>query len=143
MKFLYLLEGIRNPVLDFIMSAVTHLGGEIVFMAAAIVVFWCVNKKCGYYMLTSGLAGTLINQFLKILCKVPRPWVKDPKFTIVESARADAGGLFFPQRSHSKRFLGTRCTRCVDKTQMVAHFGSCAYSACGPFKNVPRGAHSS
>ncbi len=96
MKFLYLLEGIRNPVLDFIMGAVTHLGGEIVFMAAAIVVFWCVNKKCGYYMLTTGLAGTLINQFLKICCKVPRPWVKDPEFTIVESARADAGGYSFP-----------------------------------------------
>ena len=96
MKLLYLLEGIRNPALDFIMGAVTHLGGEIVFMAAAIVVFWCVNKRCGYYMLTTGLAGTLINQFLKIFFKVPRPWVKDPEFTIVESARADAGGYSFP-----------------------------------------------
>ena len=96
MELLYALEKIRTPFLDTVMGLVTNLGGEAVFIAAAIIVFWCLNKSCGYYMLTVGFAGTIINQFLKLWFRIPRPWVKDPNFTIVESARADATGYSFP-----------------------------------------------
>ncbi len=96
MELLYALEKIRTPFLDTVMSIVTNLGGEAGFIAAAIIVFWCINKSCGYYMMTVGFAGTIINQFLKLWFRIPRPWVKDPDFTIVESARADAGGYSFP-----------------------------------------------
>lgn len=96
MEFLYVLEQIRNPVLDVLMQAITELGGEIVFLAAAIVLFWCLDKKCGYYMMTVGFAGIVVNQFLKLWFRIPRPWVKDPNFTIVESARAAATGYSFP-----------------------------------------------
>ena len=53
-----------------------------------------------------GLFGTLANQFLKILCRVPRPWVLDPGFTIVESARAAATGYSFPS-GHTQNAVGT------------------------------------
>ncbi|MBO7304581.1 MAG: phosphatase PAP2 family protein [Clostridia bacterium] len=96
MQFLYLLEKIRNPVLDTFFSLITHLGEETVFLAMALVVFWCVNKREGYFLLITGLVGTVINQALKLICKIPRPWVKDPSFTIVESARAEATGYSFP-----------------------------------------------
>ena len=96
MQLLYALESIRMPWLDSIMSLITNCGGETVFMAIAIIVFWCVSKACGCYILTVGFIGTVFNQFLKLFFRVPRPWVKDPNFTIVESARADAGGYSFP-----------------------------------------------
>lgn len=96
MEFLYLLEKLRNPVLDAFFSVITYLGSEVFFMALAIIVFWCVSKKRGYYLLAVGFFGTLLNQFLKLMCRVPRPWVKDPGFTIVEAARADATGYSFP-----------------------------------------------
>lgn len=96
MELLYALESIRTPFLDKLMGLVTNLGGEAVFIVAAIVVFWCLNKSCGYYMMTVGFAGTIINQFLKLWFRIPRPWVKDPNFTIVESARAEATGYSFP-----------------------------------------------
>ncbi len=96
MELLYALEKIRTPFLDTVMGLVTNLGGEAAFIAAAIIVFWCLNKSCGYYMMTVGFAGTIINQFLKLWFRIPRPWVKDPSFTIVESARADATGYSFP-----------------------------------------------
>ena len=96
MQFLYFLESIRNPVLDAFFSLITHLGSETLFLAIAIIVFWNFSKKTGYYLMTVGFFGTLINQFLKLLCRIPRPWVKDPEFTIVESARADATGYSFP-----------------------------------------------
>lgn len=96
MQFLYFLEGLRTPMLDKFFSLITHLGEETVFLAVAIIVFWCFSKHCGYYLLTTGFFGTLINQCLKLVCRIPRPWVRDPDFTIVESARAEATGYSFP-----------------------------------------------
>ncbi len=96
MELLYALESIRTPFLDKLMGLVTNLGGEAVFIVTAIVVFWCLSKSCGYCMMTVGFAGTIINQFLKLWFRIPRPWVKDPNFTIVESARAEATGYSFP-----------------------------------------------
>lgn len=106
MELLYALESIRTPFLDKLMGLVTNLGGEAVFIAAAIIVFWCLNKSCGYYMMTVGFAGTIINQFLKLWFRIPRPWVKDPNFTIVESARAEATGYSFPS-GHTQNAVGT------------------------------------
>ena len=37
-----------------------------------------------------------INQLLKAVFLIPRPWVIDPEFTIVEAARAGATGYSFP-----------------------------------------------
>ena len=82
--------------MDKLLSLLTNLAGETVFIAASIIVFWCISKKCGYYMYTVGFLGTIINQFLKLLFRIPRPWVKDPDFSIVESARAEAAGYSFP-----------------------------------------------
>ena len=96
MGLLYALESIRTPLLDKILGAVTYLGDELCFMVFAVGVFWCISKRMGYYLMTVGFFGTILNQFLKILCAVPRPWVKDPGFTIVESARAGASGYSFP-----------------------------------------------
>ena len=106
MQFLYLLESIRNPVLDAFFSLITLLGDETLFIAIAISVFWCVNKRTGYYLLTVGFFGTLLNQFLKLVCRVPRPWVRDPNFTIVESAREAASGYSFPS-GHTQSITGS------------------------------------
>ena len=97
MEFLYFLESLRNGVLDAIFSFLTLFGEETVFMAVGMIVFWCVDKYKGYFLLLVGFAGTVANQFLKMLCRVPRPWVKDPDFTIVESAREAATGYSFPR----------------------------------------------
>lgn len=106
MEVLYALESIRTPWLDTVMAAITHLGEETVFMVAALFVFWCVSKRHGYYLLAVGFAGTVLNQFLKLLFRIPRPWVLDSDFTIVESARAQATGYSFPS-GHSQNAIGT------------------------------------
>lgn len=96
MQLLYWFEGIRTPFWDAFFSTLTHLGSETLFMVIAVSVFWCVSKYQGYYLMTVGFFGTVLNQFLKLACRVSRPWVRDPNFTIVEAARADAGGYSFP-----------------------------------------------
>lgn len=105
MSFLYFLEGLRTPALDAFFAAVTHAGEETLFIVFGMLLFWCVSKKHGYYLLLVSFAGTVINQFLKLLFRVPRPWVRDPKFTIVESARAEATGYSFPS-GHTQMSVG-------------------------------------
>lgn len=106
MEFLYLLEQLRTPWLDKLMYLITQLGDEIGFLALALVLFWCVNKRQGYYLMSVGFFGTLASQALKLACRIPRPWVLDPNFTIVESARAGAGGYSFPS-GHSQNAVAT------------------------------------
>ena len=105
MSFLYFLEGLRNTVLDAFFSFITLFGEETIFMAVGMIVFWCVDKYKGYYLLCVGFLGTVLNQFLKILCRIPRPWVKDPNFTIVETAREAASGYSFPS-GHTQTAVG-------------------------------------
>ena len=106
MQILYMLEKTRMPALDELMLAVTRLGEETAFLVAALIVFWCVDKRKGYYVMAVGFAGTIISQFLKLLCRVPRPWVLDPNFSIVERARVAADGYSFPS-GHSQSAVGT------------------------------------
>lgn len=106
MALLYLLEKIRMPVLNEAMLLITQLGEETAFLAVALIVFWCVDKKRGYLLMAVGFAGTIFNQFLKLLFRIPRPWVLDPNFTILEQAREAAAGYSFPS-GHTQLAVGT------------------------------------
>ena len=113
MEFLYLLEKIRVPVLNEFMLAITTLGEETAFLVIAMVLFWCVDKYIGYYTLSVGFVGTIANQFMKLWFRIPRPWILDPDFTILEQAREAASGYSFPS-GHTQSAFGT--------------FGSIAYT---------------
>ena len=106
MGFLYFLESIRVPVLNEFMLLITKLGEETAFLAVALILFWCVDKRTGYYVMSVGFVGTIGSQFLKLACRVPRPWVLDPEFTILEEAREAASGYSFPS-GHSQSAVGT------------------------------------
>lgn len=106
MEFLYLLEKIRVPVLNEFLLAITALGEETAFLMIGLIVFWCIGKRQGYYLMTVGLAGTVASQLMKIVCRVPRPWVRDSNFTILEAAREAAGGYSFPS-GHTQTAVGT------------------------------------
>ena len=102
MELLKVLEGIRTPFLNEIMSIITVLGDETFFMVVGMIMLWCVSKKWGYRLMLIGMTGTAFNQLLKYIFLIPRPWVLDPTFTIVESAREGATGSSFPSgHTHS------------------------------------------
>jgi len=118
MQFLYFLEKIRVSFLDTLMLLVTQLGEETAFLVLALVVFWCVDKYKGYFILGVGFVGTILNQFLKLWFRIPRPWVIDEKFTILEQAREAASGYSFPS-GHTQSAVGT--------------FGALAYTEKNPW----------
>lgn len=106
MTFLYWLEDLRIPVLNEFMLAITYLGDEIAFLVVALILIWCVDKKTGYYVLSVGFLGTIANQFMKLWFRIPRPWVLDENFTILEQAREGASGYSFPS-GHTQSSVGT------------------------------------
>lgn len=140
MHFLRLLEGIRLPALDGFFGAVTYLGDELAFMVLAFALFWCVDKRTGYYAFVAGLFGTIGNQFLKIVCRIPRPWVLDPDFTIVESARAAATGYSFPS-GHTQNAVSTFGAAAVMTRRKWVRWVCLAVILLVPFSRMYLGVH--
>ena len=105
MRFLELLATLRTPLLDKLFLLITSLGGEMVFIAVAVIVFWCVSKKNGYLLLSVGFVGMVVNQFLKISVRILRPWDLNPSFSAVPEAVPDAGGFSFPS-GHTQNSVG-------------------------------------
>lgn len=90
------IAGIRTPFFNGAMSGATVLGEEMAFIVIGMIVLWCVDKRFGYRFLFMYVSGYFLNQLLKAIFLIPRPWVIDPSFEIVESARAGATGWSFP-----------------------------------------------
>ncbi|MBQ7387111.1 MAG: phosphatase PAP2 family protein [Clostridia bacterium] len=106
MEILYFIANMRCPVLDFFFETITHLGEETFFLVISILFFWCINKREGYYILLSGLFGTLINQAAKITFRIDRPWIKDPSFQPVGNSKLEATGYSFPS-GHTQNIATT------------------------------------
>ena len=140
MEFLRVLEGLRTPAATAFFSAITYMGDETVFMVLAIAVFWCVSKRQGYYIFAVGLGGTVVNQWLKLLCRVPRPWVLDPAFTLVESARAGAAGYSFPS-GHTQNVVGTLGCIAASNRQRRLRALCAAFIVLVPFSRMYLGVH--
>lgn len=140
MDFLYLLENIRFPLLDKFMLLITALGDETAFLVIALILLWCVDKNRGYYVLSVGFCGTILNQFLKLLCKVPRPWVKDPTFTPVEEAIGAATGYSFPS-GHSQSAVGIFGSLAATTKNKVWRGTCIAIMILVPFSRMYLGVH--
>jgi len=140
MEFLRLLEAARTPAVTAFMAAITYLGDETVFMVLAITVFWCVSKRQGYYVFAVGLGGTVVNQWLKLIFRIPRPWVLDPSFTIVESARGAATGYSFPS-GHTQNIVGTLGCIAVANKQKWLRICCAVFIILVPFSRMYLGVH--
>ena len=140
MKFLYLLEKVRMPVLNEFMTTITHLGAEVAFLVIALIVFWCVDKRRGYYILSVGFIGTILNQFLKLWFRVPRPFESDPEFTILESAREEATGFSFPS-GHTQSSVGTFGGIAYTEKNKWIRYIAIAIAVLVPFSRMYVGVH--
>ena len=112
--FLHTLADIRVPFLDSFFSVLTYLGDEKLFVVIALIIFWCFSKRGGLYMITVGFGASSIGQALKMVSRIPRPWVLDETMEarVVPSARESnllgegADGWSFPS-GHTLISVGT------------------------------------
>ena len=140
MAFLRFLESIRVSGLNEIMLLITRFGEETAFLVVALVMFWCVDKRRGYYILSVGFIGTLFNQFMKLWFRVPRPWVLDKDFTILEQAREAASGYSFPS-GHSQNAVGTFGAIGYTTRNKLVRIGCIAVAVLVPFSRMYIGVH--
>ena len=140
MDILYWFESIRVPVLNEFMLLITQLGEETAFLVVALILFWCVDKYKGYYILGVGFIGTLANQFMKLWFRVPRPWVLNENFTILEQAREAAAGYSFPS-GHSQTAVGTFGCIAVTQKNKIIRVACIAFMILVPFSRMYVGVH--
>jgi undecaprenyl-diphosphatase len=122
------------------MLLVTRLGEETAFLVLALIFFWCVDKKKGYFLMAVGFVGTVTSQFMKLLCRIPRPWVLDPEFTIVEQAREAATGYSFPS-GHSQSAVGTFGSIVASMKQRWVKIVAIVFAVLVPFSRMYLGVH--
>ena len=140
MELLYFFEKIRLPGLNEFMLAITTLGEETSFLVIALILFWCVDKYVGYYSLSVGFVGTIVNQFMKLWFRIPRPWVLDENFTILEQAREGASGYSFPS-GHTQSSVGTFGAIAYTTKRKLLRFLSIAAVILVPFSRMYLGVH--
>jgi acyl-phosphate glycerol 3-phosphate acyltransferase len=140
LELLYVFEKIRNPILDAFFSAVTLLGDEAAFIVMILVLFWCIDKRAGYYLSAVGFCGAILNLGLKMTFRVPRPWVLDPDFTIVESAREAATGYSFPS-GHTQNAVGIYLATAMSQKRRWATILGAFAIVCVPISRMYLGVH--
>jgi hypothetical protein len=88
----------------------------------------------------AGFFGVYINQFLKITCRIPRPWVLDPDFTIVEAAREAATGYSFPS-GHTQTAVGCWGALAVCRKETWVRIVGICLALLIPFTRLYLGVH--
>ncbi len=140
MDFLFFLENIRTSFLDTFFLTVTKLGDESVFLIVSLLFFWCVDKYQGYYLMSVGFAGSAVNQILKNIFRIPRPWVQNPDFTAVESAKERAFGYSFPS-GHTQMSVGLFGGMAKQNKNIILRVVCLALCVIIPFSRLYLGVH--
>src|SRR4051794_6684053 len=76
--FLLWLQGLRNPLLDAFFGIVTFIGSEEFLLLFLAVVYWCVNRTLGLRLAVVLLCSQYVNEVLKNLTLVARPFEANP-----------------------------------------------------------------
>ncbi len=100
--FLQTVRELLGGIFDGFMCQITALAeGTVTFLVIA-AVYWCVHKRTGQLMACNVAIACTLNQFLKAICRIERPWVRDERIHPVEAALPAASGYSFPS-GHTAR----------------------------------------
>lgn len=88
-------QSLRVPFLSFLGEAISFLGESTWTTALIFFIFFCVDKKKGFALGSVVMTGHLVNNSLKVVFRIPRPWVKYPD-EIIPLRQSTATGYSFP-----------------------------------------------
>lgn len=97
--YLLWLQGIREglpPVVEQFFAAVSAIAVSSALILLPCLLFWCLDKRAGEFVLFSFSLGTLCNQVVKTAVSCYRPWVRDPAVRPSALAIEQATGYSFP-----------------------------------------------
>lgn len=101
MDISYLLwwQGIRESlpeVVEHFFVVVSALAVHNALVLIPCLLFWCLDKRAGRYLILTFSIGTLLNQLIKNTVCCYRPWIRDAAVRPAEGALAEATGYSFP-----------------------------------------------
>ena len=98
-EILLWLQGLREaagPVVETIAGFITELPLSPLTYAIPFLLFWCLDKRAGrFVMISYGISTSLLN-IIKVFVCAPRPWIIDSRVKPSEDAIEAATGYSFP-----------------------------------------------
>ena len=98
-RILLALQEFRNGVgaclVDF-MSKMSFIGEMNTVLIIMALIYWCVNKEFGKYLLMGWSGNRVVNGLLKVTGCIYRPWIRDARIVPESEAMATATGYSFP-----------------------------------------------
>ena len=88
-------EGVGGCLTAFF-SKMTWFGEMDVVLIITALVYWCVSKRIGTYLLMGWSANRIVNGVLKVTACAYRPWIRDARITPEPNALETATGYSFP-----------------------------------------------
>lgn len=98
-EFLLFLQRLREAtagVLDGMFVQFSVFGEPLYTLILMGILYWCVSKTMGVFVLMGWDINRLANGFLKITFCTYRPWIRDPRVKPLEAAISKATGYSFP-----------------------------------------------
>ncbi len=93
------LQNFRNGVGSFLadfLSKMTFLGELNTVLVVMAVIYWCVSKTFGTYLLMGWSGNRLVNGALKVTACTYRPWIRDARVIPYGNSMTTATGYSFP-----------------------------------------------
>jgi membrane-associated phospholipid phosphatase len=98
MEYLLALQNLRNEAPIFINIIILIISEFIVVFGILFpaIVYWCVDKNAGGFMLFANSSTVMLNQVIKNTACIYRPWILDSRLEISPYAIGSASGYSFP-----------------------------------------------
>ncbi len=96
LDLLYFLQEARVPFVTLLMNGISYLAAEYITVLVICLFYWSLDKKLAYKISLSFLFGGVLVQGLKIVLKIPRPFVRDSRLFVDKTAESGATGYSFP-----------------------------------------------
>jgi undecaprenyl-diphosphatase len=79
MAIIEAIQKLSNPVLDWLMRIITETGDVLAFIILGVILFWCIDKKTAYKLMTTLLFSAGLNGAIKNFTQKPRPYEEGAK----------------------------------------------------------------
>ena len=97
LDYLMYLQGIRNDWGgEGLFTLVSNLPKSALTAAIPAILFWCVNKYAGIFLLFNATCGRVINELIKGTFCVYRPWIGNSELKPAVDAMKEASEYSFP-----------------------------------------------
>ncbi len=131
------LQSIANPFLNGLMLFFTEFGDDLLFIAIAVLLYWCINKRYAFQFLTVYFAGQACVEIVKASVARPRPFASNGN---VISIGEQTHGYSFPSgHSHSIANISTQLSIKTKKWYVI--IPGCILTLIVMFSRIYLGQH--